>query len=134
MSEQTEKDIKAVTDEIREMLIKKNRSYGDSALNPKRIFSRADCVEQLKVRIDDKLSRLQSGNGDLGEDTEQDLMGYLILLRIARKREQASFLAGRKMVSAHSLAEEDEDMPIPKAKEPYQPSGCLKDVTPPFGD
>lgn len=72
-------------DSIGEMLIEKNRAYGDSALNPVRIFSKADPLEQLNVRIDDKLSRLQRGQGDT-EDTEGDLIGYLILRRLATKR------------------------------------------------
>jgi len=37
------------------------------------------------VRIDDKLSRLARGRGDT-EDTELDLLGYLVLRRIARRR------------------------------------------------
>lgn len=69
---------------IRSMLVRKNEAYGNSALDPLRIFSQADTVEQLKVRIDDKLSRLQRGF-DAGEDTELDLVGYLILLRIAKR-------------------------------------------------
>lgn len=69
---------------IAELLLAKNRAYGDAALNPVRIFSRADAVEQLKVRIDDKLSRLARGEA-AGEDTELDLIGYLILLRVARR-------------------------------------------------
>ena len=40
--------------EVAQMLIEKNVSYGDSALNPIRLFSGADSQEQLKVRIDDK--------------------------------------------------------------------------------
>jgi hypothetical protein len=68
---------------IARFLISKNKAYGNSALYPLRIFSKADTVEQLKVRIDDKLSRL--GRGHLaGEDAELDLVGYLILLLIAR--------------------------------------------------
>ena len=67
------------------MLVAKNAAYGDSALDPVRVFSHADPVEQILVRIDDKLSRLARGSA-AGEDVEQDLMGYLILLRIARER------------------------------------------------
>jgi hypothetical protein len=73
-------------DAIRSMLLKKNADYGNSALDPRRIFSKADPVEQIKVRIDDKLSRIASGNANLDdEDTVQDLMGYLVLLRIAQR-------------------------------------------------
>lgn len=72
-------------DKIKEMLLEKNRSYGDSALNPVRIFSKADKEEQLLARIDDKLSRVQLGyDGFNDEDCVGDLIGYLILLRVAR--------------------------------------------------
>ena len=71
---------------IADMLVAKNRRYGNSALEPVRLFSRADAIEQLRVRIDDKLSRILSGQDDDTEDSELDLLGYLVLLRIARKR------------------------------------------------
>ena len=69
--------------EIAEMLLEKNASYGDSALDPVRIFSSADPVEAIRVRIDDKLSRIQRGREHVGDDTLKDLIGYLILYRIA---------------------------------------------------
>ncbi len=46
--------------EVAQMLIEKNISYGNSALDPIRIFSTADSTEQLKVRIDDKLNRVKN--------------------------------------------------------------------------
>lgn len=70
---------------IARMLIEKNRQYGNSALNPVRIFSDAHPMDQLFVRVDDKLSRIKHGNfGDIGsaEDTIADIIGYLILIRI----------------------------------------------------
>lgn len=81
-------DLKTELDSIESLLVEKNRKYGDAALNPSRIFSKADPVEQIKVRIDDKLSRLASGQQDEDEDVETDLIGYLLLLKIARKRKQ----------------------------------------------
>lgn len=72
-------------DQIRNMLLGKNQAYGNSALDPVRVFSKASPVEQILVRLDDKLSRISRGE-DLGEDTIQDLIGYLILLRVARKQ------------------------------------------------
>ena len=86
MSSQTEKDIARVSDQVKELLISKNRSYGDSALHPSRIFSKADNVEQLLVRIDDKLSRIQNGHDWPGNNEIDDLLGYLILLKIAKER------------------------------------------------
>jgi len=68
------------------MLIEKNIAYGDSALDPVRIFSKADPVEQLKVRIDDKLSRLLKGTDYVGDNDIDDLIGYLVLLKIAKEK------------------------------------------------
>jgi len=70
-------------DRIKEMLLEKNRKYGDSAIHPVRCFSKASPIEQINVRLDDKLSRLMSGQADEDEDVEDDLMGYLVLKRVA---------------------------------------------------
>lgn len=80
-----EKLIMSECRQIGDTLCEKNRHYGNSALEPKRIFSRANPIEQLNVRIDDKLSRIASGQADDTEDTEFDLIGYLILKRVALK-------------------------------------------------
>ena len=69
--------------QIQALLVSKNKSYGNSALEPSRIFSKADSIEQLKVRIDDKLSRITNQGFDDSEDTLNDLIGYLVLLKIA---------------------------------------------------
>lgn len=74
-------------DEIKEMLLAKNRAYGDSALQPLRIMSKASAQEQLLVRIDDKLSRVARGSA-AGEDVIKDLIGYLVLLRVAQRLEE----------------------------------------------
>lgn len=76
--------IVGVTTEITDLLISKNRAYGNSAIDPVRIFSKADRLEQLDVRIDDKLSRIARGDGSGDEDPELDLIGYLVLKRVAR--------------------------------------------------
>ena len=81
----TPRAIETVCDNIKRLLLRKNQKYGDSAINPSRIFSNANPTEQLLVRIDDKLSRIgKCGfNGDGDEDTLDDLIGYLILLKVA---------------------------------------------------
>lgn len=84
-----ESQIRKECDELADFLIDKNRAYGDSALNPIRVFSQAGATEQLLVRIDDKLSRISQGNAD-NEDAILDLLGYLILLRIAQRRKNVS--------------------------------------------
>ena len=76
--------ITAECDEIKQMLLEKNRNYGNSALAPLRIASKAGVLEQIRVRIDDKLSRMSRGSA-AGEDVEKDLIGYFLLLRVARR-------------------------------------------------
>lgn len=76
--------VERITGQIRSMLIEKNAAYGNSALEPVRVFSRAAPIEALLVRIDDKLSRIARGSDYPGEDTIDDLIGYLVLLKVAR--------------------------------------------------
>lgn len=67
-----------------EKLKRKNKNYGDAALNPINIFSKRPAIEQLKTSIDHKLSRIKNKglDGDGQEDSLDDLIGYLILLKI----------------------------------------------------
>lgn len=81
-------DVEEVLDQIKEMLLEKNRKYGNSALEPLRVFSTASPLEQLKVRIDDKLSRIKSGSLDEDEDVVDDLIGYLVLYKIKKQNEE----------------------------------------------
>lgn len=76
--------ISQVCDELKQMLLQKNEAYGNSTADPVRIFSKADPLEQINVRMDDKLSRLTRGS-NAGEDVEMDLIGYLILKRTILK-------------------------------------------------
>ena len=75
--------IAKICDDIRDLLLEKNRAYGNSALEPIRVFSKANNCEQILVRIDDKLNRIKQGANFLDdEDVLQDLIGYLILLKV----------------------------------------------------
>ena len=69
--------------EIAEMLIKKNISYGNSALDPVRIFSKADPKEQIMVRLDDKLSRIKNAESFPGDNDIEDMIGYLVLYKLS---------------------------------------------------
>jgi len=82
----TQNDIVRVCTDISGMLQAKNVAYGDSALDPVRIFSKSNAIEQLLVRIDDKLSRFARGTDYPGDNDIDDLIGYLVLLKIAKER------------------------------------------------
>lgn len=73
--------------DVMNLLLEKNAAYGDSALDPVGIFSRGNAVDSLCARIDDKLMRIKSrGITPDTEDTVQDLIGYLILFKIAHQQ------------------------------------------------
>ena len=84
----TRNKIKKRCKDLENLLLMKNAKHGDAALDPLNIFSKAGAVAGIKVRIDDKLKRIQNaGLVDATEDTLQDLAGYLILLMIAKDNE-----------------------------------------------
>jgi hypothetical protein len=73
---------------IKMMLLEKNRKYGDSALEPLGVFApNLTPAQSIRVRIDDKLKRMRNQGGE-DEDVVLDLIGYLILLRIAEREEK----------------------------------------------
>ncbi len=90
--DQMQKIIAEECDAVKELLLTKNREYGNSVMHPLGVFAQTDAIEQIEVRIDDKLKRIQTTRGmddvRVHEDTEQDLVGYLILLRVVRRAQK----------------------------------------------
>lgn len=76
---------------VKDLLIAKNREYGASVFRPLGVFSSMGPEQQIDVRIDDKLARIRAvremAEVKVHEDTELDLIGYLILKRVARRLE-----------------------------------------------
>jgi len=74
-----------VTNSIAELLITKNRKYGNSALEPINIFNDQTPYEKILTRIDIKLERIKANglNGDIKYDSLNDLISYLLLLKLA---------------------------------------------------
>jgi hypothetical protein len=77
-SEETRELIAQTCDAIKFFVLEKNRRYGNSALEPIRIFSKFDDAEQINVRLDDKLMRVKNSSEERKND-HADLIGYLIL-------------------------------------------------------
>jgi len=126
-------DVDRVLAEIGDMLKAKNAAYGNSALDPLRIFSRAETVEQLNVRIDDKLSRIKRGklfggpsdahcaSGLAAEDVDLDLIGYLVLRRIAKgRRTSAEWMSPEIIESQLGTIDEALERLAPEEKERQQ--------------
>lgn len=84
---QFSEDLSQILSELGTMLLEKNAKYGNSAIEPIGVFSKLSPREGLLVRIDDKLKRIKNGSLDKDdEDVVNDLIGYLILLKIHAKR------------------------------------------------
>jgi len=73
--------IEKVCAELSNFLAIKNRRYGNSALEPINVFSKADAGSSIRVRINDKLSRIRNGES-LRKNDVVDLAGYLVLLMV----------------------------------------------------
>lgn len=79
--------------EIQSMLIFKNQKYGNSALEPLGVFSQLSPREGLLIRIDDKLKRIKNGSLEKDdEDVINDLIGYLVLLKIHANGKEDSII------------------------------------------
>ena len=113
----TKSSIKSKCKKLEDLLLYKNEKYGDSALQPLNIFSKAGPVAGLKMQIDHKLKRIMNaGLVDATEDTLQDLAGYLILLMIAKDNEsnhiRKSVYGERSPRTSISGVEEDSDWEV----------------------
>ena len=77
-------DLDVIVKQITDLLKEKNQAYGNTALNPTNIFSKLSAAEAICARIDDKLARISNkGINDKTEDTVDDLIGYLLLLKMS---------------------------------------------------
>ena len=113
---ETELKISVVCDDIKELLIHKNRKYGNSALKPNRIFSKCSATEQLLVRIDDKLNRIMKGAGLLAtdEDVVKDLIGYLVLLKISMESDKNDdMLNTARSIYGNGISEGNIELQVP---------------------
>mgnify|MGYP003451182496 CR=1 FL=1 len=78
-AEKIEKECEA----IKNLLLEKNKKYGDSAFNSGIMFE-IPPLTAIKARINDKISRIKTDENENTEDASLDLIGYLILYRIAK--------------------------------------------------
>jgi hypothetical protein len=83
MLENTQDKIEKVFSSMAALVKEKNRRYGDSALSPKHIFSKLPDGEGIKIRLDDKISRIINAD-DVRKNDVADMMGYLCLLCISQ--------------------------------------------------
>ena len=73
--------IKDKCDTIRDLLIEKNKSYGNSVFDKGVLFN-VDPMYAIQARINDKLNRIKSKETYMSDNDLMDLTGYLILLQV----------------------------------------------------
>lgn len=78
-----ETELDKIFEKIKDDLIEKSLKYGDIR-DYKTFLSKTG--EFIEVSIDDKLSRIARGHEYPGDDTIDDLIGYLVLYKIASRR------------------------------------------------
>ena len=90
----TQQKIAEITEAMRDLLLYKNQKYGDSALNPKKIFYKGDARNSILIRLDDKLGRIMA-NADATPRINDvaDIIGYCTLLLISMGATQADIKA-----------------------------------------
>ena len=82
--EEVQVRIKELLEGMTELLIDKNKKYGNSALAPKKIFSKADAVDSIALRLDDKLGRIMNNPSPVPRVNDcADIIGYLVLMLIS---------------------------------------------------
>lgn len=81
---ETQKKITELLDGMKELLLYKNQKYGDSAINPKKIFYKGDSTNSILIRLDDKLGRVMSNTEEKPRVNDvADIIGYCTLLLIS---------------------------------------------------
>ena len=80
---ETQENIIALTGAMRDLLLYKNQKYGDSALQPKRVFYKGDAVNSILIRLDDKIGRIIANTESAPRINDvADIIGYCTLLLI----------------------------------------------------
>ena len=80
----TQRKICEVIEAMEDLLLYKNQKYGDSAINPKKIFYKGDSTNSILIRLDDKLGRVMSNTEEKPRVNDVcDIIGYCTLLLIS---------------------------------------------------
>lgn len=83
----SQEKIAEIVDATKDLLLYKNKMYGDSALNPVGIFTKhlktvPENTASILVRLDDKLGRVRNAD-TLRTNDVSDIIGYCTLLLVS---------------------------------------------------
>ena len=81
---ETQQKIKDILSGMTDLLLYKNKKYGDSSINPKKIFYKGDSTNSILVRLDDKIGRVMSNTEEKPRVNDvADIIGYCTLLLVS---------------------------------------------------
>jgi hypothetical protein len=75
--------IKEVFENLHDLLQYKNARYGNSGLEPIKVFSKVDAETGLLQRLDDKIARIKNSS-ELRKNDVADVVGYLVLICVKK--------------------------------------------------
>ena len=80
----TQQKIKDILSGMTDLILYKNRKYGDSAISPKKIFYKGDSTNSILIRLDDKIGRVMSNTEEKPRVNDvADIIGYCTLLLVS---------------------------------------------------
>lgn len=80
----TQQKIHEIMGAMKDLLLYKNQKYGDSAINPKKVFYKGDSTNSILIRLDDKIGRVMSNTEEKPRVNDVcDIIGYCTLLLIS---------------------------------------------------
>ena len=80
----TQEKIAAIMDSMKDLLLYKNKMYGDSALNPEPIFFKGSSTDSILIRLNDKIGRIKNNKNPIPRTNDvADVIGYCTLLLVS---------------------------------------------------
>ena len=80
----TQEKIVSILDSMKDLLLYKNKMYGDSALNPEPIFYKGSSTDSILIRLNDKIGRIKNNKNPIPRTNDvADVIGYCTLLMIS---------------------------------------------------
>jgi|WetSurMetagenome_2_1015567.scaffolds.fasta_scaffold763585_2 hypothetical protein len=81
-----------IIEAMKDLLLYKNKHYGNSALEPIGIFYKGSAEDSIKIRLDDKLKRIFNSKEEPKTNDICDIIGYSFLY-LTKRAENENIIA-----------------------------------------
>jgi hypothetical protein len=81
-----------IIEAMKDLLMYKNKHYGNSALEPIGIFYKGSAEDSIKIRLDDKLKRIANSKEEPKTNDICDIIGYSFL-ELTKRAENENIIA-----------------------------------------